>query len=89
MKYTLLKFYASWCVPCTQLSRLLAELRVNESQLFHNITIIDINADNESKELDTYKIVNIPTLILLENGQVIKKNVGNMTKQQLISFLTI
>jgi thioredoxin 1 len=49
-----------------------------------NYTKIDVDQDQESSI--KYGVRNIPTLILLENGEVKNKLVGNQTVQSIMSF---
>jgi thioredoxin 1 len=49
-----------------------------------NYTKIDVDQDQEFSI--KYGVRNIPTLILLENGEVKNKLVGNQTVQSIMSF---
>jgi thioredoxin 1 len=75
----ILYFSAEWCGPCKQLGPTMEGLR---NQI--NYTKIDVDQDQESSI--KYGVRNIPTLILLENGEVKNKLVGNQTVQSIISF---
>jgi thioredoxin 1 len=75
----ILYFSAEWCGPCKQLGPTMEGLR---NQI--NYTKIDVDQDQESAI--KYGVRNIPTLILLENGEVKNKLVGNQTVQSIISF---
>ena len=70
---------AEWCGPCKQLGPTMEGLR---NQI--NYTKIDVDQDQESSI--KYGVRNIPTLILLENGEVKNKLVGNQTVQSIMSF---
>jgi thioredoxin 1 len=75
----ILYFSAEWCGPCKQLGPTMEGLR---NQI--NYTKIDVDQDQESSI--KYGVRNIPTLILLENGEVKNKLVGNQTVQSIMSF---
>ena len=75
----ILYFSAEWCGPCKQLGPTMEGLR---GQI--NYTKIDVDQDQESSI--KYGVRNIPTLILLENGEVKNKLVGNQTVQSIMSF---
>ena len=80
----LLKFSASWCNPCRQLSRTLQTLP--EDQL--PVSIQEIDIDKETGMSAMWKIRSVPTLVLLdETGEEIKRISGALTKDQLIKFL--
>lgn len=75
----ILYFSAEWCGPCKQLGPTMEGLR---NQI--NYTKIDVDQDQETSI--KYGVRNIPTLILLENGEVKDKLVGNQTVQSIMSF---
>jgi thioredoxin 1 len=75
----ILYFSAEWCGPCKQLGPTMEGLR---NQI--NYTKIDVDQDQETSI--KYGVRNIPTLILLENGEVKNKLVGNQTVQSIMSF---
>ena len=75
----ILYFSAEWCGPCKQLGPTMEGLR---NQI--NYTKIDVDQDQESSI--KYGVRNIPTLILLENGEIKNRLVGNQTVQSIMSF---
>tara|TARA_R110001632_G_scaffold196312_1_gene318359 strand:- start:217 stop:462 length:246 start_codon:yes stop_codon:yes gene_type:complete len=75
----ILYFSAEWCGPCKQLGPTMEGLR---NQI--NYTKIDVDQDQETSI--KYGVRNIPTLILLENGEVKNRLVGNQTVQSIMSF---
>ena len=80
----LLKFSASWCNPCRQLSRTLQTLP--EDQL--PVSIQDIDIDKETGMSVMWRIRSVPTLVLLdETGEEIKRISGALNKDELIKFL--
>ena len=75
----ILYFSAEWCGPCKQLGPTMEGLK---GQI--NYTKIDVDQDQESSI--KYGVRNIPTLILLENGEIKNRLVGNQTVQSIMSF---
>jgi len=74
----LLKFEASWCGPCKQLSKVLEGM-----ELPWPVCPIDID---ESRDIAVeYGIRGVPTMILMdENDNIIKKVTGALSKSQII-----
>ncbi len=74
----LVDFYADWCGPCRMLSPVL-EAFSKETE----ISIKKINVDNNEKTAKKYGVMSIPTLILFENGELVKKNTGYIGLDEL------
>ena len=75
----ILYFSAEWCGPCQQLGPTMEGLS-------DQISYIKIDVDQDQDSAIKYGVRNIPTLILLENGEVKNKLVGNQTVQSIMSF---
>ena len=79
----LLDFWADWCGPCRMLSPtvdLLAE------QMPH-IKVGKVNIDEQLKLAEQFKIMSIPTLVVLKGGKVIDKKVGVQSMAQIKEML--
>ncbi|CAL4324971.1 Thioredoxin 1 [Buchnera aphidicola (Chaitophorus sp. 3695)] len=83
-KYLLVDFWATWCAPCQSLSIILKEIY---NQYKDNLKIIKIDIEKNPTLTSEYSIQSIPTLILFKKDQVIDKNIGFLSKEQLHLFL--
>ena len=45
-----------------------------------------INVDNDTELSTKYGVRNIPTLVLLENGEAVNRTTGLQSKQQILDF---
>lgn len=74
----LLKFYADWCGPCRQQSKILEDYSLTQVQAIN----VD---DEEAKELIAkHEIRNIPTLLLLDDDDnVLHRFTGTVSLQEL------
>jgi len=75
----ILYFSAPWCGPCRQLSPTMESL---SGQINYRKIDVDSNTELSTK----YGVRNIPTLILLENGEVKNRVTGVQSEQQIINF---
>lgn len=82
-KSVVIDFYANWCGPCKMLRPILEEL-ANERNDFK---FVSINIDEEENLANDFEILSIPTLVLINNGKEVKRNVGLASKEQLVDFL--
>lgn len=78
----LVDFYADWCGPCKMLAM---EIEKAASEI--DIDIVKVNVDDEEDIARRYGVMSIPTLILFENGQELKKTIGFMPKDKIKEFI--
>ncbi|MCI8498679.1 MAG: thioredoxin [Bacilli bacterium] len=78
----LVDFYADWCGPCKMMGVVLEEIAKDQ-----DIEILKINTDRHPELAAKFGVMSIPTIILMENSKEVKKNIGFMTKENLIEFL--
>ena len=78
----LIDFYADWCGPCKMLAM---EIEKAASEI--DIDIVKVNVDDEEDIARRYGVMSIPTLILFENGQELKKTIGFMSKDKIKEFI--
>lgn len=82
--YNLIRFHANWCSPCKMMAKTIDSL-INE---FPNITLQQIDIDEDVEKSREYKVRSIPTLILLQDGQEVARLIGNHSADQVRKFLT-
>jgi len=61
----LVHFWAPWCGLCRNIEPLLSQF---QSQCGHRIKVVGINADENFKLANSFRLTTLPTLILLEDG---------------------
>jgi len=76
----LVDFFATWCGPCKMLSPILEKAE-------SNIKVIKVDTDEFEDLARKYGVMSIPTLVLLEDGKEIKRNIGFIDKESLENFL--
>jgi thioredoxin-like negative regulator of GroEL len=76
----LVLFSASWCGPCQQLKKTIAVTDLG-------IPVRSVDVDSDPVAAADYSIRGVPTLILIEDNQVVKRKSGAMSSQQLKEFI--
>jgi len=72
----ILRFTASWCQPCKGLA-----MNLEAAELTIPVEVVDI--DVMSDVAIEYGIRSVPTLVMVEDGTVLKRVSGVQTTQQL------
>ena len=75
-------FYATWCGPCKMFGPIFEELS-EES----DINFVKLDVDKNDDIARKYGVMTIPTVILFENGEEVKKHIGLMNKEELEEFI--
>jgi thioredoxin 1 len=73
-------FSAAWCQPCQTLGPIM-------DQVASQIPVQKINVDYEADVITKYGVRNIPTVILVENGQEVRRFTGARTYNDIINFV--
>jgi len=79
----LVDFYANWCGPCKMIAPILHEIEDEMPML----VIAKVNVDEIPELAIQYGVQSIPTLLVLEGGEVLKREVGFRTKEQILDLI--
>ena len=79
----LVDFWAEWCGPCKQISRILEEI-ANEKE---NLNILKLNIDENPATPQKYNVRGIPTLMLFKDGKLIDTKIGSLPKSSLEDWI--
>lgn len=82
-KKVLIDFYADWCGPCKMIGPVVEGL-ADENP---NIKVVKVNVDDNSDLAAKYQVMSIPTLIVLNNGEVVNKSVGLISKGEILDLV--
>ena len=76
----LVDFSASWCGPCRM-------LEPNLDELSKEFNVLKIDIDQFRNLTDSFNIMSVPTMILFNNGEVVKQDVGYKSLDELKEFI--
>ena len=75
----ILYFSAAWCGPCKMLGPIMESLA-------GQINYEKIDVDNNQDLSIQYGVRNIPTLVLVDNGEAVGRLVGVQSKETILEF---
>ena len=83
-KTVLVDYWAEWCGPCKMIAPILEAIAEEHGD---KLDIVKLNVDDNPKITQKYNILNIPTLGVFSNGEVVKELVGARSKSALLREL--
>lgn len=84
-KTVLIDFYADWCGPCKILSPIVEEVAKENA----DVKVVKINVDSEQEIAIKYRIMSIPTLVVIKDGKEINRAIGVIEKFEILTLLNM
>jgi thioredoxin 1 len=78
-------FWAEWCGPCKMIAPILEEIAGEQAG---KVVIAKLNVDDNPDAARRFDVMSIPTLIVFQDGQPVKRMVGAKGKGQLLQELS-
>ena len=82
-KPVLLDFWASWCGPCRMLSPVVDEVAEERTDVKGG----KVNVDEQPELAGQFGVMSIPTLLVFEQGKLVRQAVGARPKASVLELL--
>lgn len=79
----LIDFYADWCGPCQMVSPIVDEIAEEQTA----VKVCKINVDEQHELAHAFGVSSIPTLAVVENGKLIRHDVGAKSKAAILAMI--
>ena len=82
-KKVLLDFYADGCAPCRMVLPIVEQIAGEHPEY----KVCKVNVDEQPELAAMFKVMTIPTLLVMENGKVLGQTTGAKPKAQILRML--
>ena len=79
----LIDFWASWCGPCQMIGPVVEEV----AQEHPEIKVCKVNVDEQPELAMQFKVMSIPMLVVMKQGEIVKKTIGAISKVEMLELL--
>jgi thioredoxin 1 len=79
----LVDFWAEWCGPCRMIGPVLDEMSAD----YPDVKFLKLNVDEAPAVAQQFNVMNIPTILAFEGGEVKQRIVGAMPRAKLVEEL--
>ena len=79
----LVDFWAAWCSPCVALSPTIDEIASEQDV----VKVGKVNVDEQQELARQYRVMSIPTLMVFQSGEMVRREVGGKSKEEILEML--
>lgn len=83
-KPVLVDFWASWCMPCRMVGPVVEEIANERS----DIKVAKVNVDEQPELAREFKVMSIPTLLVIKDGKIVNRSVGAKSKEEILEMMS-
>ncbi len=84
-KVVVIDFWATWCGPCKMMAPVVEEVAKD----YPDVKVCKVNVDEEPELSNAFKIVSIPTIVVIKNGEIIDSVVGYRPKEDVEKIIKL
>ena len=77
-------FYADWCKPCKRIAPTLEEIA---SEKDGEVLVCKVDVDQSQELAVAHQVMSIPNIISFKGGEVYRRVVGAVSKEELLALV--
>lgn len=78
----LIDFHADWCAPCKGMKPILKEIS-------KEYTVLEVDVDKEPEKVTQYGVLSVPTYIVMDGNEEIRRFIGATSKEEIEQSLRL
>ena len=82
---SLIDFYADWCGPCRMVMPIVEEIASEREDLL----VAKVNVDDNPALAKEFGVFSIPTLVVMKDGEIVKRVSGARSKNQILEMVSV
>ena len=80
----LVDMFATWCGPCKMMAPVVAQLA---EEYKGSVKVGKLDIDQNVDIVAQYKIMSVPTFLVIKDGELVKKLSGAVSKEELVEAI--
>ena len=80
----LVDMFATWCGPCKMMAPVVAQLA---EEYKGSVKVGKLDIDQNVDIVAQYKIMSVPTFLVIKDGELVKKLIGAVSKEELVEAI--
>ena len=80
----LVDMFATWCGPCKMMAPVVAQLA---EEYKGSVKVGQLDIDQNGDIVAQYMIMSVPTFLVIKDGEVVKKLIGAVSKEELVEAI--
>ena len=82
-KPVLLDFWAGWGGPCRMVGPVVEQIASERA----DVKVCKVNVDQEPELSSQFRVMSIPTLLVMKEGKIVRQSVGAQSKRAIEAML--